>query len=85
MPSSIDLTLQQHNLDAIFMPMYWGAQIGAKAGYPTITVPAGYDVNGQPVGVSLLGAAYSEGKLIQYGYAFEQATKARKSPLLEVE
>ena len=81
----IDLTLQQHNLDAIFMPMYWGAQIGAKAGYPTITVPAGYDVNGQPVGVSLLGAAYSEGKLIQYGYAYEQATKARKSPLLEVE
>ena len=67
------------------MPMYWGAQIGAKAGYPTITVPAGYDVNGQPVGVSLLGAAYSEGKLIQYGYAFEQATKARKSPLLEVD
>ena len=79
----IDATMQQHKLDAIFMPMYWGAQIGAKAGYPTITVPAGYDVNGQPVGISLLGSAYSEGKLIQYGYAFEQATKARKSPPLE--
>ena len=79
----IDATMQQHKLDAIFMPMYWGAQIGAKAGYPTITVPAGYDVNGQPVGISLLGSAYSEGKLIQYGYGFEQATKARKSPPLE--
>ena len=81
----IDATMQQHNLDALFMPMYWGAQIGAKAGYPTITVPAGYDVGGQPVGISLLGSAYSEGKLIQYGYAYEQATKTRKSPLLEVD
>ena len=80
----IDATMQQHKLDAMFMPMYWGAQIGAKAGYPTITVPAGYDANGQPVGISLLGSAYSEGKLIQYGYAFEQATQARKSPKLEV-
>ena len=80
----IDATIQQHRLDAIFMPMYWGAQIGAKAGYPTITVPAGYDQSGQPVGISLLGAAYSEGKLIQYGYAYEQATNARKPPPLEV-
>ena len=80
----IDATMQQHHLDAIFMPMYWGAQIGAKAGYPTITIPAGYDANGQPVGISLLGSAYSEGKLIQYGYAFEQATKARKAPKLEM-
>ncbi len=79
----IDATMQQHKLDAIFMPLYWGAQIGAKAGYPTITVPAGYDVSGQPVGISLLGSAYSEGKLIQYGYAYEQATKARKAPSLE--
>ncbi len=79
----IDAVMGQHKLDAIFMPMYWGAQIGAKAGYPTITVPAGYDANGQPVGISLLGSAYSEGKLIQYGYAFEQATQARKAPPLE--
>ena len=80
---SIDATMERHNLDAIFMPMYWGAQIGAKAGYPTVTVPAGYDASGQPVGISLLGTAYSEGKLIQYGYAFETATKLRKAPNLE--
>jgi amidase len=78
----IDATLKQHKLDALVMPMYWGAQIGAKAGYPTITVPVGYAESGQPIGISLLGAAWSEGKLIRMAYALEQAMNARKSPEL---
>ena len=49
------------------------------AGYPNIAVPAGF-VHGLPVGVSFFGAANSEGKLIQYAYAFEQAMQARKAP-----
>jgi amidase len=51
----------------------------AVAGYPHITVPAGY-VHGLPVGLSFFSGAYQEGKLISYAYAFEQATLARRPP-----
>jgi amidase len=53
----------------------------AVAGYPHITVPAGY-VFGLPVGLSFAGRAYSEPVLIRLAYAFEQATKFRKPPKL---
>ena len=51
----------------------------AMAGYPHITVPAGY-VHGLPVALSLFAQAYQEGKLIGYAYAFEQATRVRRPP-----
>jgi amidase len=51
----------------------------AVAGYPHITVPMGL-VRGLPVGLSLVGAAWSEPKLIAYAYAFEQASRARVPP-----
>jgi amidase len=51
----------------------------AVAGYPHITVPAGY-VFGLPVGISFFASAYSEPALIKFAYAFEQATKARRVP-----
>ena len=51
----------------------------AVAGYPSITVPAG-DVHGLPVGLSFIGKAWSERKLIALAYAYEQATKLRKPP-----
>jgi amidase len=51
----------------------------AVAGYPHITVPAGF-VFGLPVGISFFGAAWSEPTLIKYAYAFEQARKARQKP-----
>jgi amidase len=51
----------------------------AVAGYPHITVPAGY-VHGLPVGLSFFAGAYDEGKLISYANAFEQATKVRQPP-----
>ena len=51
----------------------------AVAGYPHITVPAGY-VHGLPVGLSFFAGAYQEGKLIGYAYAFEQATQMRRPP-----
>jgi amidase len=53
----------------------------AVAGYPAITVPAGF-ISGLPVGVTLMGPAWSEGPLIKYAYAFEQATRHRKPPTL---
>ncbi len=51
----------------------------AVAGYPSITVPAGF-VHGLPIGLSFIGRAWSEAKLIQYAYAYEQATRHRRPP-----
>lgn len=53
--------------------------LSAVSGYPAITVPAG-SIFGLPVGISFMGVAWSEGKLIRLAYAFEQATKARQQP-----
>ncbi len=91
----IDATLAKHNLDAIVAPTggpAWTIDLvngdhftggssspAAVAGYPDLTVPAGY-VFGLPVGISFFGAAWSEGKLIRLAYAFEQATKLRHPP-----
>jgi amidase len=51
----------------------------AVAGYPAITVPAGF-VQGLPIGVSFFGRAYSETVLLKLAYSFEQITRARKAP-----
>ena len=51
----------------------------AVAGYPHVTVPAGF-VHGLPVGLSFFGPAWSEPTLLKLAYAFEQATKIRKAP-----
>jgi amidase len=51
----------------------------AVAGYPDVTVPAGY-IFGMPVGISFFGRAWSEPTLLKLAYAFEQVTKIRKPP-----
>ncbi len=51
----------------------------AVAGYPHITVPAG-QVHGLPWGLSFMGTAWSEAKLIRFASAFEQGSRARKPP-----
>jgi amidase len=53
--------------------------VTSVAGYPHITVPAGF-VRGLPVGMSFFGRAWSEPTLIKLAYAYEQATKHRKPP-----
>jgi amidase len=53
--------------------------VTSVAGYPHITVPAGF-VHGLPVGVSFFGKAWSEATLIKLAYAYEQATKHRRPP-----
>jgi amidase len=91
----VDAVLREHQLDALLMPTTspaWtidhvngdhvlggSSQPGALAGYPGVSVPAGY-VFGLPVGVTLLGTAFSEPRLVALAYAFEQATRARHAP-----
>jgi amidase len=91
----IDAIMKKHQLDALVAPTGGPAwptdwingdhftggysSASAVAGYPHITVPAGY-VFGLPVGISFFGGAFSESKLIKIAYAFEQATKVRRSP-----
>ena len=91
----IDATMDKHNLDALVGPTggaawltdlvdgdhFGGGSSGAAAvaGYPNVTVPAGF-VFGMPVGISFFGRAWSEPVLLRLAYAFEQATKVRKAP-----
>jgi amidase len=55
------------------------SSVAAVAGYPSITVPAGV-AHELPLGVSFIGPAWSEGRLIGLAHAFEQATRARRAP-----
>ncbi len=91
----IDQVINEHQLDAIVAPTQTPAWMidpicgdkviggcsspAAMAGYPHITVPAGY-VYGLPVGLSFFGTAHTEGTLLECAYAFEQATNVRVPP-----
>ena len=91
----IDAVMDLHRLDALVAPTLGPACVTdlvngdrwlgdastapAVAGYPHVTVPAGF-VFGLPVGLSFFGRAWSEGTLLKLSFAFEQATKRRKPP-----
>jgi amidase len=94
----IDAALAHDHLDALVAPTAGPAFLSdlingdhilggnittppAIAGYPHITVPMG-QVHGLPVGISFVGAAFSEPKLIGIAYAYEQASHARRPPHL---
>ncbi len=69
-------------IDPVLKDRFVGGGAGgaaAVAGYPHLTVPMG-QVMGLPVGLSFVGPAWSDGLLLGYGYAFEQAARARKAP-----
>jgi len=83
----IDAYMDAHKLDAILFPGPAGAAIAAKAGYPSVQVPAGMiagaparETQGHPFGATFTGRAWSEPVLLRLAYAFEQATKARRLP-----
>ena len=76
----LDFLINKYDLDAVFFPATSGAAIGAKAGYPSIIVPSGYQSNGAPYGVTFLGTAYSEPTLIGLAYSYEQASMLRVPP-----
>ncbi|WP_242771684.1 amidase family protein [Brevibacillus parabrevis] len=78
----IDAALKEHDLDALLFPGDTGCDIAAKAGYPSIALPAGYTAQGKPFGIMLTGLAFSEPALLRMGYAYEQATLLRVPPVL---
>ena len=91
----IDATIRKHKVDALIAPTggpAWPTDLvngdhftggyssaSAVAGYPHVTVPAGF-VFGLPIGLSFFAGAWTEPKLIGFAYAFEQATRARRKP-----
>jgi amidase len=62
------------------MQMGTNCHLSANSGLPAIAVPAGFTPDGLPVGVKLLGRAWSEPQLIEFAYAYEQATHHRRPP-----
>lgn len=59
------------------------AYLASAAGLPEITLPMGYTREGLPLGLSLVGAAYREPRLLALAYAFEQAVRLRRPPELK--
>ncbi len=75
----IDATLRAADAAAVVLPGPYGCGAAARAGYPSLVVPAGYTRVGRvPVGVTFLGPARSEALLLGLAYAFEQAADARR-------
>ena len=58
-----------------------GSNLANLSGFPDLIVPAGFTGDDLPVGISFMGPAFSESKLIALGYSFEQATHARRLPV----
>ena len=76
----IDQVMARERLDALVFPGWSGAAIGARAGYPSVIVPAGYTDDGTPIGLTFLGRAWSEPTLLRVAHAFEGATRLRRPP-----
>ena len=76
----IDQVMARERLDALVFPGWSGAAIGARAGYPSVIVPAGYTDEGTPIGLTFLGRAWSEPTLLRVAHAFEGATRLRRPP-----
>ncbi|HYE88640.1 MAG TPA: amidase family protein [Vicinamibacterales bacterium] len=58
-----------------------GSNLANLSGFPELIVPAGFTTEDLPVGISILGPAFSEARLLALGYSFEQATRARRLPV----
>ena len=80
----IDTALDQNQLVAMVAPggdpqKSSTIPLTSRAGYPMISVPAGFD-RGLPISLFFFGTAYSEPTLFRVAYAFEQLTRARRPP-----
>jgi amidase len=81
----LDAVFEAHRLDAVLFPGIEGCAMAARAGYPSVTVPAGFwgSPRGRaPYSVTLTGPAWSEPRLIRLAFGLEQATRRREPPKL---
>ncbi len=88
----LDAYMEENRLDAVLFAGTTGAAIAAKAGYPSVQVPAGFtagvivpgvglkDSSDYPIGATFTGRAWSEPTLLRIAYAYEQASQARRMP-----
>ncbi len=92
---AVQSAMAEHSLDALVYPTLSlppapigrrqegsNCHLSAWSGYPATTVPAGYTVDGHPVGLEMLSTPWTEAALLTYAYAFEQGTKHRRAPTL---
>lgn len=80
----VDSVLAAHEASAVVVPSWRSAGIGARAGYPSVIVPAGYRKSGRrPFGVTFLGTARSEATLLALAFDYEQASRMRR-PVSEI-
>jgi amidase len=86
-------TLEEHRIDVLAYPTLRrkpaaigdpqigsNCQLSATTGLPAISIPAGFTTDGLPIGLELLGGAWTEPTLLKYAYAWEQSAKPRRAP-----
>jgi amidase len=77
----LDALIAEHRLDALVWEGAGSADVGARAGYPSVALPSGYSADGRrPTGVTLLGPAWSEPTLLALAAALEASLAARRPP-----
>lgn len=75
-----DTFLDEHQLDAFLSINNFHAAYAAMAKYPALTIPMGYTTEGEPEGLTFIGKPFTETKLLELGYGYEQISKERKLP-----
>lgn len=94
--AAIHAAMMQYKVQAIIYPTWSNAPrkvgddqspagdnsqvLSPQSGFPAITVPMGYTHDVLPAGLTFLGDSFSEGTLIKFAYAYEQATQHRRPP-----
>lgn len=76
----IDITMKENNVDVLVFVNTSGADIAARVGYPSVTIPAGYTKSNKPVGLTFTSTSFTEEKLLSYAYAYECAYNKRQNP-----
>lgn len=75
-----DNPMKTHNLDGFLSINNYHAAFAAVAEYPALTVPMGYTGEGVPKGLTFIAKRLQEKQLLEWAYAYEQASKARVAP-----
>jgi amidase len=69
-------------VECLAFPGSSGCSWAARAGWPSIVVPAGYTSdNRRPAGLMLVSRPWTDARLLALAYAFEQAHPVRQSPM----